>query len=373
MSFKNTSKKAKKTAHFNSGMHKRKDMKTMKAVIYYDVKDIRIEQIPVPECGDRELRVKVDACAVCGTDMKTYFNGNPRIQPPRIMGHEFTGIIETVGKSVEGYQTGERVVMATSVSCHECAYCKKGFFNLCADLRPMGFYYEGGMAEYIIIPERALVNGHVIKVPNGIKAEHAALAEPLSCAVNSNENANVQAGDIVLIMGAGPLGLLNLFVARAMGASKIILSEVSEARLEQVREVGCDILVNPLKENLAEIVERETSGLGADVVIVAAPAAAPQEEALKLVRKKGSVCLFASLPPGQSMLQVDSRIIHYGEIRLVGTSDSTPDQVKKAVEFMQLDHFPADKIASHVLPLDDIIKSFDLMKSGEALRVVLKP
>jgi L-iditol 2-dehydrogenase len=348
-------------------------MKTMKAIVYYGIKDIRIEQIPVPACGEKEIRLKVDACAVCGTDLKTYYHGNPRIKAPNVMGHEFTGLVETIGNEVTGFALDERIVMATSVACHQCTYCKMSYYNLCDDLRPMGFSYAGGMAEYVTIPQRALDNGHVIKVPDTIIAEHAALAEPLSCAVNACQNANVKRGDRVVISGAGPLGIMNLCVARTLGASQIILAEISAARLEQARQFDCDLLVNPAEEDLAARVKQATDGLGADVVIVAAPAAAPQEAALDLVRKRGSVCLFASLPADKSALNMDSRKIHYGEIRVVGTSDSTPAHVKKAVELLGGDDFPAAKIATHVLALDDIFRAFELMKSGEALRVILKP
>lgn len=346
---------------------------TMRAVVYHGVEDLRIEEIPVPPCGDGEIRLKVDACAVCGTDMKSYYSGNPRIQAPIVMGHEFTGIVETVGKDVKDFAIGDRIVMATSVSCGECFYCKRGNNNLCADLKPMGFHFPGGMAEYVVVPELALRNGHAVKVPEGIRAEHAALVEPLSCAVNSNENSGTSPGDTVVVSGAGPLGILNLCVARALGADKLILAEISEPRLKQAEAFGFDALVNPLETDLKEFVMKETGGTGADVAIVAAPAAQPQEAALDLVRKRGSVCLFASLPSGRSMLQVDSRTVHYGEIRLVGTSDSTPAQVRTAVELLTRPDFPGDKIASHVLDLGDVKKSFELMKSGEALRVVLKP
>lgn len=348
-------------------------MQTMKAVVYYGIENIKIEQIPIPECGDDEIRAKIDACAVCGTDLKAYKSGNPRIKAPIVMGHEFTGVIEKIGKNVKGYLPGERVVMATSVSCGECYYCKHGNNNLCSNLKPMGFSYNGGMAEYVVIPKDAIKNGHVIKVPAGVKAEYAALCEPLSCAVNSAENCGIKKGDTVVVSGAGPMGIMNLCAAREFGAKKIILSEVSENRLEQARQFGCDVLVNPVKQDLVKAVMDETNGLGADVVIVAAPAAAPQEAALDYVRKRGTVCLFASLPAGKSMLSIDSRKIHYGELRIVGSSDSTPAQVKRAVELLQSKSFPADKIASYVLKFDEILKAFDLMVSGEALRVVLVP
>ena len=346
----------------------------MQAVVYYAPGDIRVEEIPIPQAGPDELRVKIDACAVCGTDLKSYKQGNPRIKAPLPMGHEFTGLVDTVGQRVHGFAIGERVVMATTVSCGRCRYCREGWRNLCLDLAPMGFTYPGGMAEYTVIPARALENGHVIKVPPGIPAEQAALAEPLSCAVNAIRQCHLRQGDVVVVLGAGPLGLMNACVARALGAGKIILSEVSEARLAQAAQFGCDLLINSAKEDLvAKVKDATEGGLGADVVVVAAPATQPQEIALDLVRRRGTVCLFASLPVGQSLLQLDSRKIHYGELRVIGTSDSTPEHVREAVALMASRAIPTDKLATHVLPLDGIFQAYDLMLSGAALRVVLKP
>jgi len=345
----------------------------MKAVVYHAPKDIRVESVPVPTAGDDEIRVKVDACAVCGTDLKSRLHGNPKIAPHTIIGHEFSGLVDTVGANVEGFAIGDRITMATSISCGECAYCARGWTNLCVDMGAMGFKYPGGMAEYTVIPARALRNGHVIKVPEGVAAEHAALGEPVSCAVNSMENCNLQKGDVVVVIGAGPMGILNAAVAKGSGASKIILAEINPARLKQAEGFGFDLLVNPAEEDLTEIVKRETDGLGADIVVVAAPAAKPQEDALGMVRKRGTVCLFASLPVGKNMLSIDSRPLHYNELRVVGTSDSTPTHVAQGVALIASGALPAEKIATHIMPLEDIEKAYELMQSGESLRVVLKP
>lgn len=345
----------------------------MNALIYRGPGDIRLEQVPAPACEEAEIRVKVDACAVCGTDLKSYLHGNPKITPPRIIGHEFTGIIQTRGGAVRGFAVGERIVMATSVSCGACAYCQRGWTNLCVDMAAMGFKFEGGMAEFVVVPERALRNGHVVKVPPGVRPEHAALAEPLSCCVNAAENCGIQPGDTVVVVGAGPMGIMNACIAREFGAAKVILAEINEARLRQAEAFGFDRLVNPAAEDLARVVKDMTGGLGADVCIVAAPAAKPQEQALGLVRKRGVVCLFASLPAGGSLLSIDSRALHYNELRVVGTSDSTPTQVQRAVALIAGGSVPMEKLATHVLPLADFERAFALMQSGESLRVVLKP
>ena len=344
----------------------------MKAIEYHAPGDIRVSSVPVPQCGDDEIRAKVDACAVCGTDLKAFLHGNPRIKAPKIMGHEFTALVETVGTKVRDFQPGQRIVMATSVSCRACFYCSRGLNNLCLDLSPMGFSYNGAMAEYIIIPSQALNNGHVIKVPEGVK-EHAALAEPVSCAVNACGNCNIKKGDTVLVTGAGPMGIINACVARHFGADKIVVAETNQARLDQARDFGFNLLINPDSQDLQQAVLQFTDQIGADVVIVAAPAKEPQEQALDLVRKRGTVCLFASLPANNSKLSLDSRKIHYNEITIVGSSDSTPAHVRSAVEMISDGQIPTEKIATHILSLDDIFKAFDLMQSGEALRVVLKP
>lgn len=343
----------------------------MKAVRYYDAGDVRVEDIPIPECGIDEILVKVDACAVCGSDMKAAVSGNVRIKPPRTMGHEFTGIIAEVGLHVSGYTVGERVVMATSISCGTCCYCKRGLNNLCLDLSPMGFGYDGGMAEYVLIPSRAIRNGHLVKTPLSLAPNVAALAEPVSCAVNSIDQCQVKEGDTVLVIGAGPMGILNGIMAQAYGASKVIMAELNDERLRQCAPFGFYRLINPAKEDLASYIMKETDACGADVVVVAAPAAAPQEQALSLVRKQGTVMLFASLPVGKSMLNIDSRLIHYNELRVLGSSDSTPEHVAKAVAILADPSFPADRLVTHVLPFEEIQQAFDLMRSGASLRVVL--
>jgi L-iditol 2-dehydrogenase len=348
-------------------------MATMNAVVYHGKGDVRYEKLPVPDCGAGELRVKIDACAVCGSDQKTFLNGNPRMKPPIAMGHEFTGLIETVGSAVRGFSLGERIVMATSISCGECPYCRKGWSNLCVKLDPMGFSYPGGMAEFVIIPEIAIRNGHVVKVPAGIAPEHACLAEPVSCAVNAADNCRIGKGDTVVVLGAGPLGIMNLFVAREYGASKLILAQREGKRFEQARGFSCDRLVNTTAENLVEVVKAETGGIGADVVIVAAPEAGVQEQSLDLAHKKGRICLFASLPVGKNMLSLDSRKIHYGELEVVGASDSTARQVAKAVSFLARADFPKQKLANPILKLSEIAAAFKVMESRDGMRVVLTP
>jgi L-iditol 2-dehydrogenase len=346
---------------------------TMRAVVFHGREDVRVERIPLPPCGAEELRVRVEACAICGSDLKTYHSGNPRMKPPMTIGHEFTGAVETVGSSVRGFVPGERIVMATSIACGECVYCRKGWTNLCVNLTPMGFSYPGGMAEYVVVPPLGVRNGHVVKVPPGLEPRHACLAEPVSCAVNAAEILAIGPGDTVVVIGAGPLGIMNLFVARELGAAKTILAQRAGRRLELARQFDCDRLVDMTGEDLGEVVRAETDGLGADVVIVAAPSADVQAQAVNLVRKRGRVSLFASLPVGMNILEVDSRKIHYGELAVFGASDSTARHVARALEILQKPSFPREALASHVLPFEEFHRAIEIMSAREGMRVILTP
>ncbi len=350
----------------------------MKAVVYYGRNEVRVEEVPMPACGAGELRVRVEACAVCGSDLKTFQSGNPRMKPPITMGHEFCGRIDEVGAGVRGFAVGERVVMATSVSCGECFYCRRGWSNLCTNLKPMGFAFPGGMAEYVVIPELAVRNGHVVKVPAlpagaPLAPEQAALAEPVSCAVNCAQICGIAEGDTVVVVGAGPLGLMNLFVAREFGARRLILAQRAGKRLEQARAFDCGRLVDSSAQDLRTVVLEETGGLGADCAIVTAPSAEAQAQAVGLVRKRGALCLFASLPVGSHLLPLDSRAVHYGELRVVGASDSTARQVEKALAILGKPGFPKQKLVSHQLGFQDVHRAFELMLARDSLRVVLRP
>ncbi|MFW6163050.1 MAG: zinc-binding dehydrogenase [Planctomycetota bacterium] len=229
------------------------------------------------------------------------------------------------------------------------------------------------MAPFTVVPERTIRNGHVVTVPQGVRPEHAALAEPVSCAVNAMGNCGLAEGDAVVVVGAGPMGVINACVARQRGAAKVIVAEINPTRLALCEAFGFDRLVDPAQEDLARVVREETDGLGADVAIVAAPAAQPQQQALGLVRKRGTVCLFASLPKGDSAITLDSRPLHYNELRMVGTSDSTPAHVAAAVELIASGRLPMDRLVTHVLDLAEIHRAYELMQSGESLRVVLTP
>lgn len=345
----------------------------MKAVVYYGPGDIRVEERPEPAPEPDNLVVKVRCCAVCGTDLKLATVGNPRCRPPRIIGHEMAGTIVHVGDRVEGFSPGDRVTLATTLACGECGLCAIGLGNMCPNAKPISYEYDGAFAEYVAIPPMALAGGNVIKVPGGVSDESAALAEPLSCAINAQQIAGLREQDSVVIVGGGPLGALHALLARAKGAGEVIVTQRSEPRLSMLRKLPGITVVNPAEEDVQEAVLSRTGGLGADVVIVCAPTREAQEQSVSLARKGGAVSLFASLPKGASEITIDSRAVHYGELRIVGASDSRPEHVAEAVRLMAEGILDPSPVVTHRIPLDAIHSGIQLMERRESLKVMVYP
>ena len=343
----------------------------MKAVRFYDKGDIRVEDIDVPQVEAGGLLAKVEACAICGTDIKMYSSGNPRITPPQTIGHEFVAEIVEVGKGVDNFKVGQRVTMATSISCGACGVCRAGFTNRCDNLKPVSYDYPGAFAEYIAIPPAGVAGGNVIKVPASL-GEMAALAEPLSCAINAQILAGVKMGDTVAIVGCGPLGAIHTQVAKANGATRVIVTERSAKRLALAEKLGIDEIVDASATDPVEEVMKLTAGVGVDVVIVTAPAAVAQEQALGMARKGGMINLFASLPRGASELKIDSRLIHYRELFISGASDSTPYHVELAVKLLNKGLI-SENIITHSLGIDKFMDGLTLMKEEQGLKVLIKP
>lgn len=346
----------------------------MKAAVYYSAGDIRVEERPDPIPDKNNMIVKVKCCSICGTDLKILTSGNPRCHPPRIIGHEMVGTIIHKGSEVEGFKIGDRITLATTISCGVCNYCRIGLGNVCPDAKPISYDFDGAFAEYIEIPAAAIRGGNVVKVPESVPDEAAALSEPLSCAVNSHEIVNLKMGDTVVIVGGGPLGAIHAELAKAEGAKQVIITETCETRLELLRKrLKGVIMVDASKEDVQDSVKKMTNGLGADTVIVCAPAKAAMEQAINLARKGGGVSYFASLPKGASDITVDSRIIHYNELRVAGASDSRPEHVVKAVQLLSKGKIDYNAIITHKLPLEKIHEGFELMKNRDSLKILVYP
>ncbi len=345
----------------------------MKAAVYYGPGDIRVEERPEPAPTDDNLLVEILCCAICGTDLKLATIGNPRCKPPRIIGHELVGRVTHVGARVAGYAVGDRVTLATTVACGRCAYCERGLGNLCLNAKPISYDFDGGFAECLAIPPEALAGGNVIKVPDELSNEAASLSEPLSCVINAQRLAGVRRGDRVVVLGGGPLGALNVEFAKASGASEVMVVQRSEPRLSLLRKLADVTVIDGKHEDVKDVVDRRSGGLGADVVVVSAPTRNAHEIAPSLLRKGGTVSLFASLPRGDSTIELDSRPLHYGELAVVGASDSRPEHVTEAVRVMADGAIDTETIITHRVALDAFHDGIELMKRKESLKVIVYP
>ncbi len=345
----------------------------MQAAVYYAPGDIRVEERPEPAPKANNLIVRVHCCAICGTDLKLATVGNPRCHPPRIIGHELVGHITHAGSEVEGYSPGERITLATTVACGTCAYCRLGLGNMCPNAQPISYDYDGGFAEQLEVPAAAIRGGNVIKVPESVPDETAALSEPISCALNAVHLAGLGPGNSILIIGGGPLGALHAEVARALGAAEVMIVQRSEPRLSLLSRLAGVRVIDGAHQDVAAIVRERTGGLGVDVVSVCAPTREAQEQATAYARKGGSISLFASLPKGQADITLDSRAIHYNELRVIGASDSRPEHVAEAVELMRENKIQVEPIITHRVSLVDIHDGLQLMKQKQSLKVLVYP
>ena len=343
----------------------------MKAAVFYGPQDMRVEERPVPKCPEGGALVKVHGSLICGTDTKIYNNGHPRVVPPQTIGHEACGTVVEIDDPAYGVKVGDRVTFQTSIFCGKCEMCQKGIYNLCEDIHAISWDYAGTFAEYVAIPRAALNLGNLVKAPANLKDEQVALAEPLACVINGQEFLHIMPGDTVLVIGAGPIGILQAELARMQGA-RVIVAEFSENRLMMAKKFHYEFYIHTAKEDLVAETKKLTGGKGADVTIVTAPVRSVQEQALETLALRGRLSLFGSLPSGKSEITIDSRTIHYKEISVYGAASSTAYQIRKALDILSVGNIRTDMIVTHTVPLDRILYGLQLAMSGEALKVYIK-
>ncbi len=280
-----------------------------------------------------------------------------------------------LGTGTTGYAVGDRVTIAPGHGCGVCSYCRAGMGNVCIDPRPsVGHASSGGFARYIVPPVNVVANGFVNPIPPGLSFEDASMAELLACCINGPERAAVGAGDTVLVMGAGPAGCMQVELARARGARRVILTQRSEARLALAGErFAPDLVLRAEGDELVELVRKETGGLGADVVIVAVPSARAQETALRLTAPRGRINFFGGLPKDDKTITIDANIIHYLEISLTGASSSLGRQNREALDMIAAGkvHAPCD--ITHRFALDETPAAFATVEARKAIKAVVFP
>jgi threonine dehydrogenase-like Zn-dependent dehydrogenase len=348
----------------------------MKAAVYHGVGDVRSEEVPVPEPGPRDVLLAVKAVGICGSDLHVYRRGMYDAQPGRIMGHEFSGQVVAMGAEVEGVTLGERYTGFTIGYCGECWGCTHGQPRLCAELFAgySGYGKPGAMAEYVRI-EHAKVGQNLLAIPGNLSDEVAAMAEPLGTAVYTAFRVKPQAGDQVVVIGAGLIGNLVVQAFKAMADVKVIVTEVSPTRADLARRVGADVVIDARREDLFEAVQAET-GVGAyafgpsamaDIVIDAAAAPSTFDQALRFVRSKGTVGLVGS---AEEPAPTDTGLIINKDIRIVGIFGST---IQHGLELLEAGKIETDALISHRFTLDEAAEAFSTAADAASTKVMLLP
>lgn len=343
----------------------------MKAAMFYDIGDVRYEETDVPQIGPGELLIKVGTALTCGTDVKTYKRGHPVLiqNAPTVFGHEYAGTVEEVGNGVENFEEDMRVVATNSAPCGTCFFCKRNRPNLCAQLKTS--LVNGSYAEYIKVPA-PVVQWNTHRIPDDLSFKHAALTEPLACVVHGIEESNIEMGDTVAIIGAGPIGQMLIMLAKKKGASTVITADLSEMRRDFAKRAGADVLIDPQEENPIERVREATDGYGADVVIEAVGLPSTWEQSIAMTRDGGTTILFGGAASGTTF-EVDTVRFHYGQLTIKGVFHLTPKHVEQALKLLIAGDVDGNLLITHEMPLRDVEKALKMMSAGESMKVAIIP
>ncbi len=336
----------------------------MKAQLFYGPGDVRFEETDIPGIGPGEALVKIRSALTCGSDLKTYRRGHPTmIVDGSVFGHEWAGDIVKLGDSVRDFEIGDRVAAVNSVPCFRCYYCRLERYSMCENL----VYNNGAYAEYIKIPADILAV-NTIKIPDRIGYSSAALLEPLACAVHGIDESNITEGDVVAVNGAGPIGLFFAALAKLKGAI-VISSDLSDERLDAAKELGADITVNASRtEDQVKAVRDLTEGArGVDVSIEATGFPEVWEKTILMARKGGTVNLFGGCAGGTS-INIDTALLHYGELAIKGVYHHTPYHVRKAFNLIDKQLFDTSKFISADMPLSRLVDALELMGAQKGIK-----
>ncbi|MDD2679704.1 MAG: alcohol dehydrogenase catalytic domain-containing protein [Candidatus Omnitrophica bacterium] len=339
----------------------------MRVAMYYNNKDVRLEELPQPQIGDNELLVKVKASGICGSDVLEWYRVK---KAPLILGHEITGEIAGVGKGVKGYKTGERVFVSHHVPCNTCCYCLNGNHTVCQTLHTTN-YYPGGFAEYIRVPAINVDRG-VFLLPDEISFEEGTFIEPLACVLRGQRMIQLKAGQSVLILGAGISGLLHLLAARAQGAGRIMVTDISEYRLKIAKSLGASAAINA-KEDIAAITRKLNNGRLSEQVIVCTGAVSAFMQSLQCVDRAGTILCFAATEPGIA-LPVPVNDFWRNSIKIMHSYGAAPLDITQAIELLKTGALDVKKLITHCLGLAEAARGFQLVaEARECIKVILKP
>lgn len=343
----------------------------MRAAILKAPRHLILDEVPTPICPKGGLLVKIQACSICSTDVKMLHHGHRDLVYPRILGHEVTGIIVENHAQDKAFEIGDRVQIAPGLICGECTSCLRGADNQCDDIGIIGFTHDGGFAEFLIVPPKNVQFGGANIIPDRLGFEEATFVEPLACCLNGQELSRVNEGDAVLIFGAGPIGCLHAMLARAMGASIVLVVEILQSRINMVDPVKADRMINPYEESIEDVVKEETRGRGVDVIILACPEATLAYPLLKLLASRGRICLFSGLPQEKAQISIDLNTLHYREISIVGAYGCTIAQNKAALKLISSGNVKVDWLITKRVPLTHIHEGMEHVAQREGLKATV--
>lgn len=341
---------------------------TMTAAVFHSPNDLRIEEVPVPVAGPGEVIIKVNVCGICGTDVHILRGHFPVPNLPLIPGHEFSGRVAQIGSGVERLSLDDFVTADINTGCDRCYYCRHQLRMFCPQLSQIGVHRDGAFAEYVKAPAAA-----VYQLPDDMSPEHAAYVEPLACAVHGQERADLRSGSTVVIIGAGPMGLVHIQLSRLRGATRIIATELNPTRRAKAAELGADVVLDPGKDDAVAIVRELTEGRGADCVIEAVGSVRTYRDAFDMVRVGGTVVAYGAAPSDQE-LTLRPFDIYSKELTIVGSYAGTYATWPDAIELIRAGRFDPDRIISNVVPLADLVRGIEAAESDkDVIKTQVRP
>jgi L-iditol 2-dehydrogenase len=337
----------------------------MKAAVYFGRHDLRVIEVDEGPIGDNQVRVNIKFCGVCGTDIHIYEGdgGSSAVVPPLVIGHEFSGIVSGIGKNVKSVQVGDRVTVDPNDLCGECYFCRNAQGHFCVNCVGIGTTYPGGFAEYVTVREK-----QVFKIPDHLTYETAALVETVSCCLHGIDLCNIKTGQTVLIIGAGPIGLLMLQLAKMSGAGKIIVSEIVAEKRELALKYGANIVIDPLNEDIGTVLSTNSTNI--DCVIECAGTIRTIEQAIKYAGKGSTVMMFGLVAP-DATATIKPYEIFQKEIKLT-SSFVNPYTFDRAIEVLALGKVKVDEIITDIVSLDNINKVFEDSSYRRRGKVLIK-
>ena len=342
-------------------------MGKMKVAMYYNNNDVRIEEMPIPEINENELLVKVKVCGICGSDVMEWYRLK---KAPRVLGHEMSGDIVKVGKNIKKFKVGDRIFASHHIPCNICNYCKNDQHTICDTLHSTNFY-PGGFAEFLRVPDINVDCG-VFILPKELSYEEGAFIEPLACVVRGLRIAGMKSGKNVLVLGSGVAGLLNIKLAKAMGAKKIFSTDINDFRLKKAKEVGADVIIHA-KKDIPDQIRKENNGDLADLVILCVGVPSAARQSLESVSAGGTILFFAPTEPG---IEIPFPLFDLWnkQVKMVSTYAGAPRDLKEAIELIRTKKVKVTDLITHRLTLDEAEKGFKLTAQAKnSIKIIIEP